>query len=97
MPGLGGVTYNDVFRILETEGVPVFVVGGAVRDAVQGVENIKDIDVSFGCASDDFVDIAKRNGWQVREVFCTVVAVLTFCYGRFAGVENTAPRAGATG
>lgn len=54
-------TYLDVLKYIVNEGVPVFIVGGAVRDVLYAVlkeketniQNIigkvKDIDIGFGC------------------------------------------------
>jgi len=39
--GLGTVTFRDVFDELKQRGIPVFIIGGAVRDAVVGVTTIK--------------------------------------------------------
>ncbi|KAG2386076.1 hypothetical protein C9374_003225 [Naegleria lovaniensis] len=62
-------TYLDVMNYIVSCGVPVFIVGGAVRDVLYAVlkENetnvqtiiskVKDIDIGFGCPTQEFYNI----------------------------------------
>jgi hypothetical protein len=63
-PGMP-VTFMQVFQALAHRGIPVFVVGGAVRDAVQGRTDIKDIDMAYGCSAAEMRRVAAAEGWPV--------------------------------
>jgi hypothetical protein len=44
------VSFNHVFESLFKKGIPVYIIGGSVRDVIVGlpVDKIKDIDMGFG-------------------------------------------------
>ena len=62
-------TYLDVMTFVIGKGIPVFIVGGAVRDVLYAVlvnqetdanaikSKIKDIDIGFGCSPNEFFQI----------------------------------------
>eukprot|EP00698_Gefionella_okellyi_P001435 TRINITY_DN11390_c1_g2_i1.p1 TRINITY_DN11390_c1_g2~~TRINITY_DN11390_c1_g2_i1.p1 ORF type:complete len:851 (-),score=110.38 TRINITY_DN11390_c1_g2_i1:87-2639(-) len=58
------VTFLQVFAEFRAAGYPVFVMGGAVRDALQGNRHVKDIDISFGCSMHEAEQLATRKGWN---------------------------------
>jgi len=59
------VTFRQVFDVMLGEGVCVFVVGGAIRDSIIGKkkEEIKDIDMGFGCSAKNVKNIATKHNW----------------------------------
>lgn len=59
-------TFNDIFQKMFDNGIAVFVVGGAIRDVLQGMQagDINDIDMSFDCSARELEDLAKKEGWQ---------------------------------
>lgn len=59
-------TFSTVFQEIGNNGHPVFIIGGAVRDVVQGkqIQDIKDIDISFGCSANEVRAIATAKGWK---------------------------------
>jgi hypothetical protein len=48
-----GKSSLDIMKHIHANGIPVFVVGGLVRDAIQGSQNPKDIDIGFGCSANE--------------------------------------------
>jgi hypothetical protein len=73
--GLANVTFIEVINEIFKNCIPVFIVGGAVRDVVDRVENgfendlktiidsIKDIDLGFGECAENVYDLAQRKNW----------------------------------
>jgi hypothetical protein len=71
-----GVTFIHVVMFLLSESIPVFIVGGAVRDIIHHIcvekknnnvdQLIKDIDIAFGCSSTELIDLLKlkRPTWN---------------------------------
>ncbi len=72
------ITFRQVFDVLLGKGICVFVVGGAIRDSIIGnawppiciyyylgkkKEEIKDIDMGFGCSAKMIKTIAIEQGW----------------------------------
>jgi hypothetical protein len=62
------VKYNEIFRTLFERGIPVYVIGGSVRDIVGGIpiSKIKDIDMGFGVSSSEIISIANQNSWRIK-------------------------------
>ena len=57
-------SFEDVISFIHSKGIPVFIVGGCIRDLIQDVKNktnttIKDIDIGFGCSANELVQILK--------------------------------------
>ena len=61
------VTFEHVFKTLFDQGIPVYVIGGTVRDVLLGVpvNKIKDVDMAFGTSSAEMIQIANKEGWKV--------------------------------
>lgn len=58
-PGQKGKTMAEVIDTIRDTGVPVYLMGGFVRDALQGKES-KDIDLGFGADAGEIVSIAMK-------------------------------------
>jgi len=57
---IGGlqITFQTVFNTLHQKGVPVFCIGGTVRDLIQDPLNSpKDVDMSFGVSSHEVINL----------------------------------------
>jgi hypothetical protein len=57
-------TFLEVISFIHSNGIPVFIVGGCIRDLISDVKNktdteIKDIDLGFGCSANELVSILK--------------------------------------
>ncbi|KAF0978386.1 hypothetical protein FDP41_002901 [Naegleria fowleri] len=96
-------TYLDVLKYIVNEGVPVFIVGGAVRDVLYAVlkeketniQNIigkvKDIDIGFGCPPQKlFEKLSKKytTGIQSPGPRGLVVSDIPQCFGTDLVGEN---------
>lgn len=60
-PGQGGKTMAGILQTIRDAGVPVYAMGGFVRDALQGKAS-KDIDLGFGCDASEIVSLAMKKG-----------------------------------
>lgn len=58
-------TFAAAFDALDSKGIPVFVVGGFVRDALHG-DAVKDVDIATGAHHSDVIATAKSLGWPAK-------------------------------
>jgi hypothetical protein len=85
------IKFGQVFHAFADAGACVFIVGGAVRDLLQGdASGIADIDMAIDMSAQAMVAFAKQNGWVVtrftkfgmlafgdRDGMCSVVPSLS--------------------
>jgi tRNA nucleotidyltransferase (CCA-adding enzyme) len=57
----------DIHKAFKKEGKKLYIVGGAVRDAILG-QKPKDFDLATDAKPDEVLDIAKRHGFKTAEV-----------------------------
>jgi hypothetical protein len=65
-------TYENVFSEIIRHHIPVFIVGGTVRDLIQnlgsGINYVpKDIDIGFGGDAEELYKIGRTKSWKISE------------------------------
>lgn len=56
-------TAAQVLKIITDANIPVYIIGGAVRDLAEGknISSVKDIDLAFGCSPQELAALLRRN------------------------------------
>jgi hypothetical protein len=64
-------TFLDIIKFIHSNGIPVFIVGGCIRDLIRDIKTganteIKDIDLGFGCSANELESILKLKYQKVK-------------------------------
>jgi hypothetical protein len=80
-------TFRHVLNTILEHGVPVFIVGGAVRDVIyyscnhrytdinEIASRIKDIDMAFGCSSRELQKIINKYKWKCKVLHTGLIQI----------------------